>query len=311
MSYLYYKAINWNETQDTIDQYTWEKLTNNFWLDTRLPIEEDFPTWDTLSLTDRTTISQLLATLGLNASLQAETGAASLRTTIQTQQEEAVLNITTFMESVHTKAITTLFRQLNTEEQTQRYYDFANKQDSQIQQLERCQRIMETGTSLQKKAAFVLVETVLFFGKLEPLLQQEQLIQTRQMITNMLKDSSIFTSYLGYKFQLVFDQLEKNEKHEFKTWLDSLITELFTVEIHWLTGQLDTESAKSSTQFVAYGANYALETLGFSPNYPAHLPSRISNYLEKTLLTVEQLKKQATTIYTSELEIMENDDYDF
>lgn len=30
MGFLYYKAINWNEQLDYLDQYTWEKLTNNF-----------------------------------------------------------------------------------------------------------------------------------------------------------------------------------------------------------------------------------------------------------------------------------------
>ena len=32
----YYKAINWNEIEDAIDKSTWEKLTEQFWLDTRI-----------------------------------------------------------------------------------------------------------------------------------------------------------------------------------------------------------------------------------------------------------------------------------
>ena len=31
-----YKAINWNEVSDMIDKATWEKLTEQFWLDTRI-----------------------------------------------------------------------------------------------------------------------------------------------------------------------------------------------------------------------------------------------------------------------------------
>lgn len=35
----YYKAINWNEIEDAIDKSTWEKLTEQFWLDTRIPFQ--------------------------------------------------------------------------------------------------------------------------------------------------------------------------------------------------------------------------------------------------------------------------------
>ena len=33
-----YKAINWNKIDDAIDKATWEKLTEQFWLDTRIPV---------------------------------------------------------------------------------------------------------------------------------------------------------------------------------------------------------------------------------------------------------------------------------
>lgn len=31
----YYKSINWNMAEDVLDKMTWEKLTSQFWLDTR------------------------------------------------------------------------------------------------------------------------------------------------------------------------------------------------------------------------------------------------------------------------------------
>ena len=36
----YYKAINWNAIEDVIDKSTWEKLTEQFWLDTRIPLSK-------------------------------------------------------------------------------------------------------------------------------------------------------------------------------------------------------------------------------------------------------------------------------
>ncbi len=40
-NYLYYKAINWNVIEDELDNVVWERATSLFWLDTRIPIEED------------------------------------------------------------------------------------------------------------------------------------------------------------------------------------------------------------------------------------------------------------------------------
>ena len=40
-----YKAINWNEVSDMIDKATWEKLTEQFWLDTRIPVSNDLDDW--------------------------------------------------------------------------------------------------------------------------------------------------------------------------------------------------------------------------------------------------------------------------
>lgn len=40
-----YEAINWNAISDQIDKATWEKLTEQFWLDTRIPISNDLSDW--------------------------------------------------------------------------------------------------------------------------------------------------------------------------------------------------------------------------------------------------------------------------
>lgn len=40
-----YKAINWNNLEDQIDKATWEKLTEQFWLDTRIPLSNDLADW--------------------------------------------------------------------------------------------------------------------------------------------------------------------------------------------------------------------------------------------------------------------------
>ena len=49
----YYKAINWNEIEDAIDKSTWEKLTEQFWLDTRTPLSNDLDDWRKLSAEEK------------------------------------------------------------------------------------------------------------------------------------------------------------------------------------------------------------------------------------------------------------------
>ena len=45
----YYKSINWNAIEDQVDKATWEKLTEQFWLDTRIPLSNDLDDWRTLT----------------------------------------------------------------------------------------------------------------------------------------------------------------------------------------------------------------------------------------------------------------------
>ena len=39
------EAINWNAIEDVVDKATWEKLTEQFWLDTRVPLSNDLDDW--------------------------------------------------------------------------------------------------------------------------------------------------------------------------------------------------------------------------------------------------------------------------
>ena len=55
-----YKAINWNEVSDMIDKATWEKLTEQFWLDTRIPVSNDMDDWRELDDDHRWTVGHVL-----------------------------------------------------------------------------------------------------------------------------------------------------------------------------------------------------------------------------------------------------------
>ena len=61
----YYKAINWNEIEDAIDKSTWEKLTEQFWLDTRIPLSNDLDDWRKLSAEEKDLVGKVFGGLTL------------------------------------------------------------------------------------------------------------------------------------------------------------------------------------------------------------------------------------------------------
>src|SRR5699024_2151472 len=104
-----YIAINWNDIEDMIDKLTWEKLTEQFWLDTRIPLSNDLDTWRTFSSREQDMIGKVFGGLTLLDTLQSEDGMESLKASIRTQHEEAVYNNIQSMESVHAKSYSSIY----------------------------------------------------------------------------------------------------------------------------------------------------------------------------------------------------------
>lgn len=106
----YYKAINWNAIEDVIDKSTWEKLTEQFWLDTRIPLSNDLDDWRKLSAQEKDLVGKVFGGLTLLDTMQSETGVEAIRADVRTPHEEAVLNNIQFMESVHAKSYSSIFQ---------------------------------------------------------------------------------------------------------------------------------------------------------------------------------------------------------
>ena len=94
----YYKAINWNAIEDVVDKATWEKLTEQFWLDTRIPLSNDLDDWRKLSAKERDLVGKVFGGLTLLDTLQSVDGVSAIKPDVRTQHEEAVLNNIEFME---------------------------------------------------------------------------------------------------------------------------------------------------------------------------------------------------------------------
>ncbi|WP_373786738.1 ribonucleotide-diphosphate reductase subunit beta, partial [Jeotgalibaca porci] len=69
-----YKSINWNVVEDMVDKLTWEKLTSQFWLDTRMVPSNDKADWSKLNDVEKTLYNKVFGGLTMLDTLQGEDG---------------------------------------------------------------------------------------------------------------------------------------------------------------------------------------------------------------------------------------------
>ena len=267
-----YIAINWNQIEDMVDKLTWEKLTEQFWLDTRIPLSNDLDDWRTLSAAEKDMIGKVFGGLTLLDTLQSEDAIERLRQSIRTQHEEAVLNNIQFMESVHAKSYSSIFSTLNTKAEIESIFNWTNSNEVLQYKAAKINDAYKNGTDLQAKAASVLLESFLFYsGFFAPLyyLGNNKLANVAEIIKLIIRDESVHGTYIGYKFQLGFDQLSEAEQEELKGWVYQLTYDLYQNEVKFTQMIYDaigwTEKVKT---FVRYNANKALQNLGFDPLFP-------------------------------------------
>ncbi|GDO75325.1 ribonucleoside-diphosphate reductase 2 beta subunit [Escherichia coli] len=93
-------AINWNKISDDKDLEVWNRLTSNFWLPEKVPLSNDIPAWQTLTVVEQQLTMRVFTGLTLLDTLQNVIGAPSLMPDALTPHEEAVLSNISFMEAV-------------------------------------------------------------------------------------------------------------------------------------------------------------------------------------------------------------------
>lgn len=267
-----YIAINWNNIEDMIDKLTWEKLTEQFWLDTRIPLSNDLDDWRLLSAPEKDMIGKVFGGLTLLDTLQSQDGVTKLKNSIRTQHEEAVLNNIEFMESVHAKSYSSIFSTLNTKSEIEEIFAWTNSNERIQWKAERINDVYKNGTPLQVKAASVMLESFLFYtGFFAPLyyLGNNKLSNVAEIIKLIIRDESVHGTYIGYKFQLGYNELSPEEQEELKAWVYQLVFELYNNESKFTQEIYDTIGWTEKVKvFIRYNANKALQNLGFDPLFP-------------------------------------------
>ncbi|WP_413476253.1 class 1b ribonucleoside-diphosphate reductase subunit beta [Latilactobacillus fuchuensis] len=267
-----YIAINWNQIEDQIDKATWEKLTEQFWLDTRIPLSNDLDDWRDLSNQEKWIVGHVFGGLTLLDTLQSQDGMASLRANIRTQHEEAVLNNIQFMESVHAKSYSSIFSTLNTPSEIDEIFEWTNSNQYLQYKANKINDIYQNGTPLQQKIASVFLETFLFYsGFYTPLyyLGNNKLANVAEIIKLIIRDESVHGTYIGYKFQLGFNELPAAEQDSLKDWMYDLLYDLYANEEKYTHEVYDgTGWTEEVLTYLRYNANKALMNLGQGALFP-------------------------------------------
>ncbi|MDR0898883.1 MAG: class 1b ribonucleoside-diphosphate reductase subunit beta [Lactobacillaceae bacterium] len=312
-----FQAINWNEIEDQIDKATWEKLTEQFWLDTRIPLSNDLDDWRVMSETEKTLVGLVFGGLTLLDTLQSEEGMTSLKKSVRTQQETAVLNNIEFMESVHAKSYSSIFETLQTKQEIDNIFQWTRDDEFLQTKAEKILNVYLGDSEIKKKVASVFLETFLFYsGFYTPLwfLGNNKLVNVAEIIKLILRDESVHGTYIGYKFQLALNELPAEEQEEIKTWMYEFLMELYTNEeayTHELYDEIGwTEDVLT---FLRYNANKALMNLGQDPLFPdgaEDVNPIVMNGISTSTSNHDFFSQVGNGYRLGELETMDDDDYE-
>ena len=270
------RAINWNRMIDDKDLEIWNRLTVNFWLPEKVPLSNDIQTWKQLTEDEQTLTIRVFTGLTLLDTIQNSVGAPALMEDARTPHEEAVLTNIAFMEAVHARSYSSVFSTLCTTPQIDEAFRWA-EENPLLQK--KAQLILEdylsTGDPLKKKVASVFLESFMFYsGFYLPMhwSSRAKLTNTADLIRLIIRDEAIHGYYIGYKFQLAFQELDEVEQARVKDEAYSLMFSLYEIETQYTESLYDqvglTEDVK---HFLHYNANKALMNLGFEALFPDEL----------------------------------------
>lgn len=313
-----FKGINWNVVEDMVDKLTYEKLTSQFWLATRMPVSKDLSDWGKLPDVEKRLVERVFVGLTILDTLQSEVGVDSLKPDVRTKHETAVLNNIVFMESEHARSYSSIFSTLNTNKEIRDIFEWSESHETLQRKAEIIEDIYRNGNALEKKVASVFLESFLFYsGFYTPLwyLGNSKLINVAEVIKMILRDESQHGAYIGYKFKQAFKELSEDEQEKIKSWTYQLLYELYENECKYTEYLYDelgwTEDVKV---FLRYNANKALMNLGLSPLFDdkaEDVNPIVMNGLSTATANHDFFSSVGNGYLMSPVEVMRDSDYDY
>lgn len=264
-----FKGVNWNAMEDMMDKLTYEQLTAQFWLSTRMPVSKDKNDWTKLPDVEKRLVERVFGGLTLLDTLQSEVGVDSLKQDARTQHEIAVYNNIAFMESEHARSYSSIFSTLNNVQEIRDIFEWIEVHPTLQKKAELVNDMYVNGTALQRKIASVFLESFLFYsGFYTPLyyLGRAKLINVAEVIKLIIRDESAHGAYIGYKFKVAYNELSPQEQEDIKNFAYSFLYELYENEVKYTEYLYDEVGWTSDVKvFLRYNANKALMNLGLDP----------------------------------------------
>ena len=266
------RPINWNKIEDPVDLDVWNRLTQNFWLPEKVPLSNDIQSWETLRDHEKRLTMHVFTGLTMLDTIQGTVGAASLIPDARTQHEEAVITNIAFMESVHAKSYSSVFSTLCLTSDIEEAFRWSEDNPNLQKKAEIILNYYHGTDPLKRKVASTLLESFLFYsGFYLPMFwsSRAKLTNTADLIRLIIRDEAIHGYYIGYKFQLAYNEAPEAYRKEIKQYTYDLLLELYDNELKYTSDLYDevglTEDVK---KFLHYNANKALMNLGFDPLFP-------------------------------------------
>ena len=266
------RPVNWNRIEDPIDLEVWNRLTANFWLPEKVPISNDVQSWSALTEEERILTMRVFTGLTMLDTIQGTVGAMSLMPDSRTPHEEAVITNIAFMESVHAKSYSSVFSTLCSTEQIDGAFQWSEENPYLQKKAEIVLARYNGDDPLKRKIASTLLESFLFYsGFYWPmyLSSRAKLTNTSDLIRLIIRDEAVHGYYIGYKFQLAYNEEWQGRKDELKDYAYDLLMELYENEIKYTADLYDGVGLTSDVKkFLHYNANKALMNLGFDALFP-------------------------------------------
>ena len=227
------RPINWNKIEDEVDLIVWNRLTANFWLPEKVALSNDVQSWGNLTDTERLLSMRVFTGLTMLDTIQGTVGAVALIPDARTQHEEAVLTNISFMESVHAKSYSSVFSTLSSTQEIDDAFRWSEESPYLQKKADIVLGYYHGDDPLKRKAASTLLESFLFYsGFYWPmyLSSRGRLTNTADLIRLIIRDEAVHGYYIGYKFQLAYNELPEVEREKLKEYTYDLLLELYENE---------------------------------------------------------------------------------
>ena len=159
-----FKAINWNNIEDSKDLEVWNRLVNDFWVPERIPVSNDIPTWNTMNEKEQLATMRVFTNLTLLDTLQSQFGAISLMPDAITPHEEAVYTNIAFMEAIHAKSYSNIFMTLADTPTINEAFRWSEENENVQRKTNIILDKYQGEDPFEKKIASVMLESFLFYS---------------------------------------------------------------------------------------------------------------------------------------------------